>query len=989
MSQSSQSRQHKRQRCEYIDDQADHSDSDSCPDSVDNQSNISDLIDDDNEIMNGPIPMNYQALVQRESEEEQLTQEDEEVSRFPLREIHGCQDLLRGEEVEDEDEVLRGEEVESEEVENEEVDEECLQTWGFDVCTLRQLKNSNDAGEIENLFQKIYRGFLLKSKGNLPIHGSQVSMLCMMAEQDTGFFDRSTLDRIFEYFENFLTGIAENFPGPFLNEDDNEKSWDDLIELVDINVDIIAEEIVVAEMRNDKIESGLGELSDNMKLKELIIHKLKKDQLFVSRADKLVYRKLQDSGKFMPYTIMQDDNGRPTQDFLVYLRGLQSARNFKNDVDCFEISKMLSSRVSNDYLNNFSNYFIINNPQVLRKRINFIRFKDFGIDQNTLKIYKNEEIGKNWFPMYSYLDISLEDVTIPIDLHGEHLHGIVEYDDNDAFIEERKQYRMERLKQRIELSQKFDSSSSNLILSLRAGHDRRIFYSDYSRHLYRIYEDQQWDNFMINLRMILLARSWFWHYVKEVRDIEDESNLTTKKGPLLGEGGDNVAACIVDYGASAAGKSTTAKFISDVNESACKNIRADGINQSFWVSQISEGTTLNLVFDELSNSSPIPVTDWLAAVEGGQSDADVKHVNQLKHVDWIYSILMICNDGQFPESLCDNFDRLQRRVIPFVYSKGFGFQSDETIGKKLAKYKGYIHLESVVQRRIFRLDCKELGIEYNYQKYIEIRDTNNSMHASKLAFFGAMKKFPLFEIFKKHDFIIGSQYYMPIRNVHNSVAGKGDYESALNDYVDTVSLEYANCGHDATEIEGLLLQHGVKKKNRPLSNETKGEITMLSFEDFCVEESYRCDFINAVKVQQTARFYFQTQEIEVRENVAMHWPPGSGLALKSDFVVGIAYNTQNTRNLYSQEGSPYISSSCSRLTKSVRIILNSIRDHHSNVQRIIAKFNNHIDYRNFKTIVEDQEGFFTNDQLHQIPYENVEDFSNRDKKLELFTLFNF
>ena len=551
--------------------------------------------------------------------------------------------------------------------------DECEEVWGFNsglisIENTQRLVRGGDESAVRAMFMKVYYGLLRWCEGDKRDHGSEISMLLHLCNLDTGFYDRATVEQVTAHFETMRDQLEPVYPGPFSNDDDDELGWDDLIERVLQMVDIVCDIQTTAKRRIEKVHGDENvDLSVNQKLMHLVVTHMHKLDIYVSVGDFKIYRKLPGNAKFELFQTGNDtDIGRPVTDFHAMLRKLRSSNRVKKreqNPDQYDLVAMLSKNLSEEFINNFAKYFVTSdNTRVLRKRINFIRFSDFAIDQNTMQVYTEDEIGKTWFPYWSYLDICFADVSHRlsefenVDEFGERYY---EFDENDPSRREREVWRKEQHMQRLEHSLEFEE---DLVIWCNEDgvpcHDadrthlhERVIWPQKSRYLFRIFEDQHWPLFAMRFRMVLISRSFFWHFVEEpVINLLDNV-------PQVGDGGDSSSAVPVDYGESGAGKSTISNFINVVNGDLSKNIRCEGVDATFFASQVADGATLNIVLDELSANCQFPAHDWLQMCGGAKADANRKHEQRLAKIQWIYSMSMICNFNQFPESLTDDIQR--------------------------------------------------------------------------------------------------------------------------------------------------------------------------------------------------------------------------------------------------------------------------------------------------------------------------------------------
>ena len=804
--------------------------------------------------------------------------------------------------------------------------DECEEVWGFSSALIsientRRLVDGGDEAAVQSMFMQVYYGLMRWCEGDKRDHGSEISMLLHLCSLDTGFYDRATVDQVTAHFETMRDQLEPLYPGPFTNDDDDELGWDDLIERVLQMIDIVCDIQTTARRRIEKVHKDDNvELSTNQKLMHLVVTHMHKLDIYVSVGDFKIYRKLPGNAKFELFQTGNDtDIGRPVTDFHAMLRKLRSSNQVKKremNPDQYDLVAMLSKNLGEEFINNFAKYFVTSdNTRVLRKRINFIRFADFAIDQNTMQVYTDDDIGKTWFPYWNYLDICFADVSHSlaefenIDQFGEDHY---EFEEDDPLLEERKQWRRKQHVQRLEHSREFEDD-----LLIWCDEDgvpcnaedtthlhQRVIWPQKSRHLFRIFEDQQWSLFAMRFRMVLISRSFFWHFVDEpVINLQDDV-------PQVGDGGDSSSAVPVDYGESGAGKSTISNFINVVNGDLSKNIRCEGVDATFFASQVADGATLNIVLDELSANCQFPAHDWLQMCGGAKADANRKHEQRLAKIQWIYSMSMICNFNQFPESLTDDIVRVARRTWPFIFKQTFAFKADESLGGNVTKHAGHIHLESLMHRKIFRLDCEKMQIPPNYTEWVKRRDTERFMHNSRIKFFEGIRTAPHMQIFSSQNFQwewdqdTDRGFYTLLESVASTPAYKAGYGNQLKNYVARIGreifeeeLENCDCADEAmTKMTDRLGDSGfgIKFNGRAMVEQIANadiSVTITSIEDYCNDGKYRQHFKDDLKCSQAASIFFQ-KDVKVLEREEF-WPPGqTTLKLKAKYLLGCAAANQ-------------------------------------------------------------------------------------------------
>ena len=811
-------------------------------------------------------------------------------------------------------------------------DELFEEVWGFSCANLLESgfdRLALDADATQQTFLQVHYGLHRWAEGQQQSHAYAVAMLLDCCGQKAGFYDARVLDAVRERFNVFRQRLEPACPGPFVNDEGDEVRWDDFTDKATQVVDILQEMSTLPTTRSERVEGDLGQ---NQAIAQLLIKHMTKHDLFVSVGDLTMWRKIHGNAKFAQHVTGQDDAiGRGVHCFGTFLTRLRASTSVKvkqHNPDLYDLTALLSKNLSDHFINDFTRAFLTSdNSRVLRKRVNFIRFADFGLDQNTMRVYAEGEIGMTWLPFWTYLDTRFCDIAYPLDTLRDLDNFVPRYEIEDTIGNWsgqakadrraiRLRYRKEQHADRLKAAEDFPD---DLVVRCDAAgvpvpqHDDGtpwVIWAPGSRHLLRLFEDQGWPAFGVHMRMVLLGRNFFWHFVgaDEIQNWHGEEldhsgprmgtgGEGNVAGPAVGEGGEHAHAVSVDFGKSGSGKSTIVTFLKKANGELCKGIRSEGNNAEFFASQVGRGAVLNLVMDELSINSDFPVHDFLQMTSGQTAHANVKNEQKLATIHWIYSMTLMCNDGQFPRSLSDDLVRLKRRIMPFNYGKSFSNNSDETLTGKIEKNVAHIHLEVLMHRKQYILDCGRLGFDSpNYTKYIAARDTTTFMHACRIQFFCGLNESPYMDVFRKNKFEYNPDCYSLLDNVRK--ATHDAFVLYRRELLKFIQTQYSDTieEHDGTDTDKhdsalrLLKRKGIDFKDgkRPCgwSDIDKVSMDCIAFGVVPLPEYMQSATDAQDKWAQAASIFFS-------ENVhAVHtikeWPPGSGITLEANYLVGCA-----------------------------------------------------------------------------------------------------
>ena len=223
----------------------------------------------------------------------------------------------------------------------------------------------------------------------------------------------------------------------------------------------------------------------------------------------------------------------------------------------------------------------------------------------------------------------------------------------------------------------------------------------------------------------------------------------------------------------------------------------------------------------------------------------------------------------------------------------------------MAKYTGHTYLESLMQRKIFRLDCEKMGIAFNYNEWVKAQDTNRFMHKSRIKFFKGIKTAPHMHILSSQNFRYEwnnetQEGFYPSGQCGVDSSIQGRYRNKLKNHVASVGrdifeeeLQECDCADEAmTRMIDRLnsMGFGGQVQRAPHGGaDANADITssVMTIEDYCTDGRYRQHFKDDLKCSQAASIYFQkTVNVEERE---LFWPPGqTTLKLKGKYLLGCA-----------------------------------------------------------------------------------------------------